>query len=623
MGQFSYNPLNGNLDFSSNSLEAGTLEFMGNISVASDFPTSAQVQENDIYRVLANVTDNDGTKTNTGQSFVEGDEIMWDGVAWEILGNYVSLLGTNNTWTGTNVFGGISASSLTLTGSGVNLIATNTADGSDDKAITLAGGGAYGPTRGSGIAVIGNEYATIGGDLELMAGDSAVSGAIKHYVGNGAGGAYLAVKTERTTGLTSFYGGIDCLSLTQLRYAVTIGGNATADAVGLEIGNTSGGTPYIDFKSSAVDYNVRIINGTSSTLSFLGATGGYFFDTAVNSIYNTVNTSASATLTTITQGITVAGNLVTSAYVTDGYTAGLTWASTDDNSSKPKAGVFMRTTGSGSQVILGTSSSYATGITYSHVFSSSGNFSTNSVSASSSVTSTNVLDLTASSLTTGGIVYAYSNSSDTGTRSLSSFINDHASSVGTTVFYGQQDSTGTLMNLIHTGVLATNKDGFIINCTGANTNGNTSAMYVLQSNASTDTPVLRLYHAGNGRGIQMETLNTTATALNITASSLTTGRGATIYSNSSSTSQFVLLDLTNANAAATGMIPLAISNASPTSTNYFRMMYLGGNSGGNFLWKANGVTPNGNLSGNVGDFCIGADGGKAYYCTGGTSWTAA
>ncbi len=620
MGQFSYNPLNGNLDFSSNGLEAGTLEFMGNISVASDFPTSAQVQENDIYRVLAGVTDNDVTKTNTGDSFVAGDEIMWDGAGWALLGNYVSLLGTNNTWTGTNAFnGGISVSGdITFTGSSLNTLTTNSSDGSDSKEITIAGGGAYGPTRGSGIAVIGNEYATIGGDLELMAGDSAVSGAIKHYVGNGAGGAFLAVKTERTTGVTGFYGGIDCFALTHLHYAVTIGGNATADAVGLEIGNTAGGTPYIDFKSSAVDYNVRIINGTSSTLSFLGATGGYFFDTTVNSIYNIVATSASASLATVAQGITVAGNLVTSPYVADGYTAGVTWASTDDNSSKPKAGVFMRTTGSGSQVILGTSSSYATGITYSHVFSSNGNLATNSVTASSSVTTTNILDLTGSSLTTGGIIYGYSNSADANARSLAVFYNDHVSAVGTTVFYGQQDSTGGLMSLAHTGVLATNKDAFLLNCTGANTNGNTSAMYVLQNNVSSTSPAIRVLHTGNGRGLSMVTSNTTDNSLDIIASSLTTGRGASIYSNSSSSSQFVLLDLTSANASATGMIPLAISNAASVSTNYRIMMYLGGV----FIWKSAGVSPSGNLSGGQGDICFGADGGKAYYCSGGTTWVA-
>jgi len=89
---------------------------------------------------------------------------------------------------------------ILLAKTGITSILTNTLDGSDNKAITMGGGGAYSVTRGSGIALIGNEYATVGGDLELLAGDSAISGAIKFYVGDGAGGARLAGKIERTTG---------------------------------------------------------------------------------------------------------------------------------------------------------------------------------------------------------------------------------------------------------------------------------------------------------------------------------------------------------------------------------------------------------------------------------------
>ena len=167
--------------------------------------------------------------------------------------------------------------------------------------------------------------------------------------------------------------------------SLVVGGSATATAVGLEIGNTAGGTPYIDFKSSAVDYNVRIINGTSTTLSFLGATGGYFFDTTVNSIYAKVATTANATITTITQGLTIAGNLVTSAYVADGYTAGLTWSSTDDNASKPKAGIFSKTTGAGTYLYFGTSNSYVTGITTSSSIGPNGELEIGSVSTSGKI----------------------------------------------------------------------------------------------------------------------------------------------------------------------------------------------------------------------------------------------
>lgn len=476
--------------------------------------------------------------------------------------NYINIA-TGTTGTGNIVF----SATPTLTGGilfsdSVSSVSTNTSDGSDSKAITIAGGGAYGTTRGSGIAVIGNEYATIGGDLELMAGDSAVSGAIKFYVGDGAGNALLAGSIARTSMLTTFNGSVVANSTLSVASTLTVGGQATATSVGMEIGNTAGGTPFIDFKSSAVDYNVRIINGTSTTLSFLGATGGYFFDTTVNSIYSIVATTATATLTTITQGITTAGNLVTSAYVANGYTAGLTWSSTDDNASKPKAGIFSRTTGSGTYIILGTSNAYATGIVNTVSIGPDGDIAANRYSATSTATTQNVIFAQGDNLTTGKLGYFYSNSGDTNSRSLVSIVNDSSAATGTTVLNLQQDA---------------NAGAFTI----------TSA-------------------------------NTTTSAFQITASSLTTGRGAYIYSKSSSDSQFVLLDLTSDNASATGMIPLAIANAASVSTNYKIMMYLGGV----FIWKSAGVTPNGNLTGTAGDICLGADSGKAYYCAGGHSWTA-
>jgi hypothetical protein len=51
------------------------------ISVASDFPTSAEATAGAgsvLYIAAENVTDNDPTKTDTGQSFLEGDIFVWD-----------------------------------------------------------------------------------------------------------------------------------------------------------------------------------------------------------------------------------------------------------------------------------------------------------------------------------------------------------------------------------------------------------------------------------------------------------------------------------------------------------------------------------------------------------------
>lgn len=59
----------------------------GAINVASDFPTLAGVRVGDVYRILNDVTDNDLSKTATGSSFFNGDEIYWDGSQWVQLGN--------------------------------------------------------------------------------------------------------------------------------------------------------------------------------------------------------------------------------------------------------------------------------------------------------------------------------------------------------------------------------------------------------------------------------------------------------------------------------------------------------------------------------------------------------
>jgi hypothetical protein len=86
---YKYNPFSGRLT-PFTTLD-NPIQFRGTISVAADFPTSAAVQTGWLYFIQATVTDNDPTKTNTGLSFVDGDEIAWDGSTWELLGNSVNL----------------------------------------------------------------------------------------------------------------------------------------------------------------------------------------------------------------------------------------------------------------------------------------------------------------------------------------------------------------------------------------------------------------------------------------------------------------------------------------------------------------------------------------------------
>jgi len=63
---------------------------------------------------------------------------------------------------------------------------------------------------------------------------------------------------------------------------------------------------------------------------------------------------------------------------------------------------------------------------------------------------------------------------------------------------------------------------------------------------------------------------------------------------------------------------LGLTQASKTSTHFQKFIWLGGT----YIYRSDGTTPNGNLDGTTGDVCLNCDGGKAYYCTNGTNWTA-
>jgi len=80
-----FNPLSGNFDYISK-LD-NPLQYKGSIAVNSDFPTISNVKNGWFYTITADVTDDDATKTNTGMSFYDGDEIAWDGSTWTVIGS--------------------------------------------------------------------------------------------------------------------------------------------------------------------------------------------------------------------------------------------------------------------------------------------------------------------------------------------------------------------------------------------------------------------------------------------------------------------------------------------------------------------------------------------------------
>ena len=119
MVKYNFNPFTGTFD--QLLLLDNPLQFKGEINSASDFPTSSEVKNGWFYTIGTDVTDNDPSKTNTGQSFEQYDEIAWNGTNWTIVGingddNYLKLDGSNVnsnidigsynfTTTGTGTFG--------------------------------------------------------------------------------------------------------------------------------------------------------------------------------------------------------------------------------------------------------------------------------------------------------------------------------------------------------------------------------------------------------------------------------------------------------------------------------------------------------------------------------------
>lgn len=71
----------------------------------------------------------------------------------------------------------------------------------------------------------------------------------------------------------------------------------------------------------------------------------------------------STTQTNFTQALTRAGIIIETDYTADAYTPGIFWSTQNNNNTRPKAGIYLRETGTGTNMYFGTSNVYTTGIT--------------------------------------------------------------------------------------------------------------------------------------------------------------------------------------------------------------------------------------------------------------------
>ena len=124
--------------------------------------------------------------------------------------------------------------------------------------------------------------------------------------------------------------------------------DTTADDDWLGLGSTAG---RIEFDDQATD-----------EINFLGANIG-IGTTAPVSKLDIVQTSSS-TLTDYTQALTSSAiNMVGTYGAGSNYIGGLSWSTSDNNATRPKAGIWASADGSGSSLYFGTSNGYSTGLT--------------------------------------------------------------------------------------------------------------------------------------------------------------------------------------------------------------------------------------------------------------------
>lgn len=191
-----------------------------------------------------------------------------------------------------------------------------------------------------------------------------------------------------------------------------------------------------------------------------------------------------------------------------------------------------------------------------------------------------------------------------------------------TAVYISQEGTGAALS-----VNAVNSDqtNYLVNVSGStylrnlveitsafNSNNSNTMFQLTHTGASGINTLMRMDNAGSGRCVYISATNNSNTQTAFFLTFAGNARVMELQNTYSSNANTVLYVTTN---NTTGL-PI-YSEGAFVSTNFKRMI----GSGAATIWVSNGTTPNGNLSGNVGDICLYGTGGQAFYCTGTTNWT--
>jgi len=158
-------------------------QFKGAITAAADFPTAAAVQTGWTYHVTTAVTDNDPTKTNTGQSFPALHEIAWNGTDWTDLGPALTTEETSATIdvkvAGANALTAPGAAAQQFTPEAAIFIITAATALNGDTQVTIGttvgGTQVLVATTLTGLATVGQKFIVpLAGIMPAVAGASAL-----------------------------------------------------------------------------------------------------------------------------------------------------------------------------------------------------------------------------------------------------------------------------------------------------------------------------------------------------------------------------------------------------------------------------------------------------------------
>lgn len=274
----------------------------------------------------------------------------------------------------------VSLSGTTLIISGGNSVDLNGfMDNTDSQTLNLSGNNlSISGGNSVNLAAFANTDAQT---LSITSNNLAISGgnnvSLGPYLDNtdsqtlGLSGNTLSISGGNSVSLSSFANtDAQTLSLSGNTLSISGGNNVnlsafanTDDQTFAEVYQEGGNTVQL----TAANGDLRFYRGASTEMLTLKESNGYIGIGTNNPLtnLNIQNLNESTTQGNFTGSLNNAGVLVTTEYTNGAYTPGLYWSTTNDNPSKPKAGVYVQLTSGGSRLIFGTSNSYVTGVTNS------------------------------------------------------------------------------------------------------------------------------------------------------------------------------------------------------------------------------------------------------------------